>query len=142
MSLPGSGKSFDEFRYDDKDCRQYSNEQIGGTSANQAADESLAKSAVVGTAVGALIGAAAGGRGSAAIGAGTGLLVGSVEGTAAADASAYNTQNRYDNAYVQCMYAKGHRVPVSGHLLTEPRARVASPRDNYPPPPPPPDYAR
>lgn len=140
MSLPGTGKSFDQFRYDDNYCRQYGTEQIGGTSATQAADESLAKSAVVGTAIGAVIGAAAGGRGGAAIGAGTGLLVGSVEGTAAADASAYNAQQRYDNAYVQCMYAKGHRVPVSGHLVTETRQRTTAPPASYTPPPPPPDY--
>ena len=27
------------------------------------------------------------------------------------DAPAFEVQRRYDNAYVQCMYAKGHRVP-------------------------------
>lgn len=25
-------------------------------------------------------------------------------------------QQRYDNSYMQCMYAKGHRVPVSGKI--------------------------
>jgi hypothetical protein len=27
------------------------------------------------------------------------------------DAPAYEVQRRYDNAYIQCMYAKGHQVP-------------------------------
>lgn len=27
------------------------------------------------------------------------------------DAPAWEVQRRYDNAYVQCMYAKGHQVP-------------------------------
>jgi hypothetical protein len=30
------------------------------------------------------------------------------------DASSYDVQRRYDFAYVQCMYSKGHKVPVSG----------------------------
>lgn len=135
MALPGTGKSFDQFRYDDNYCRQYGLEQSGGTTANQAANDSLAKSAVVGTAIGAAVGAAAGGHEGAGIGAATGLLVGSAAGTGAAEASSYNAQQRYDNAYVQCMYAKGHRVPVSGRFVTEPR-----PASHYPPPPPPSRY--
>ena len=27
------------------------------------------------------------------------------------DAPAFEVQRRYDNAYIQCMYAKGHQVP-------------------------------
>jgi hypothetical protein len=27
------------------------------------------------------------------------------------DAPSFEVQRRYDNAYVQCMYAKGHQVP-------------------------------
>jgi hypothetical protein len=38
------------------------------------------------------------------------------------------------------MYAKGHRVPVSGHIeQQQPSYRLNRPK-NYPPPPPPPDY--
>ena len=136
-SLPGTGKSFEQFRYDDSYCRQYGSEQIGGSSASKAANDSLAASAVAGTAIGTVIGAAVGGSGGAAIGAGTGLFVGSAEGAAAADASAYNTQRRYDNAYLECMYAKGHRIPVSGRIASQFRARTAAPPVYYPPPPPP-----
>lgn len=35
-------------------------------------------------------------------------------GSGAADASWSEQQKRYDFAYVQCMYAKGHRIPVIG----------------------------
>lgn len=29
MALPGSGRSFEQFRYDESDCRQYAREQTG-----------------------------------------------------------------------------------------------------------------
>src|ERR1700704_5098541 len=77
MVLPGSGKSFDQFRYDDVECRQFADFQIGGGSPSDAAADSVAKSAVVGTAIGAAAGAALGGRSGAAAGAGGGLLIGS-----------------------------------------------------------------
>lgn len=139
MVLPGSHKNFDQFRYDDGICRQYALDQIGGTTANQAADSSLAKSAVVGTALGAALGAAAGGGRGAGIGAATGLLFGSLLGAEKGSQSAYGTQGRYDNAYVQCMYARGHKVPVSGHISEQPQKSAPAPY-NYPPPPPPPGY--
>jgi len=62
MVLPGTGKSFDQFRADDMDCRQFANFQVGGTDANQAATDSALKSAAVGTVLGAAAGAAIGGR--------------------------------------------------------------------------------
>ncbi len=40
MVLPGSGKSFDQFRFDDYECRQFASSQIGGSSPNQAATDS------------------------------------------------------------------------------------------------------
>jgi hypothetical protein len=143
MALPGAGKDFDQFRYDDGSCRQYAHEQIGGTTANQAANDSFARSAAVGTVLGAVVGAAAGGGRGAGVGAATGLLVGSAIGVDEANASSYGAQNRYDNAYIQCMYAKGHRVPVSGHIVTEQRPAYSPPQSApaaYPPPPPPPGY--
>lgn len=132
MALPGTGKSFDQFRSDDADCRQYALYQIGGADANQAATDAGVRSATVGTLVGAAAGAAIGGHEGAGVGAGTGLLVGSMAGTDAARSTAYGTQRNYDNAYVQCMYAKGHRVPVSGAMT---RSRLQPPAASYPPPP-------
>lgn len=133
MALPGSGKDFDQFRADDAVCRAYAQDQIGGKTTEQAAVNSGAQSAAVGTAIGALAGAALGGRSGAAFGAGTGLLFGSVAGAGAAQNSSDSLQRRYDNAYVQCMYAKGDRVPVSGQLVGR--------RERYASPPPPPGYA-
>lgn len=143
MALPGTGKDFDQFRYDDGYCRQYALQQVGGKTANQAASKSMANSAVVGTAVGALAGAAVNGGSGAGVGAATGLIVGSAIGVDQANASSYGAQSQYDNAYIQCMYAKGHRVPVWGRMSTDPEPASYPPPSRpvaYPPPPPPPGY--
>lgn len=131
LVLPGSGRSFDDFRADEVLCRQYAHDQVSGVTANQAAVDSGVKSAAVGTVVGAAAGAAIGGGRGAGVGAGAGLLLGSAAGADAASASGYGAQRRYDNGYIQCMYARGHRVPVSGNYAPE------RPRPYYPPPPPP-----
>jgi len=137
LVLPGSGKSFDQFRNDDAVCRQYANEQVGGVTPNQASAASGVGSAVVGTALGAAAGAAIGGGQGAAVGAGTGFLAGGLAGTGAASSSGYVAQQRYDIGYIQCMYAKGNRVPVSGQITGgySPEGNPAS--ANLPPPPPP-----
>lgn len=142
MALPGTGKNFDQFRFDDSECRQFANAQIGGKTANQAANDSFTKSAVVGTAIGAAIGAAANGGKGAGVGAATGLLFGSLIGVDASNTSAYGAQQRYDIGYTQCMYAKGHRVPVSGHIEQQ-RSYTPPPppKPTYYAPPPPPGYA-
>jgi uncharacterized protein YcfJ len=143
MVLPGSGQTFERFRADDLDCRQYAHLQIGGKTASDAARESVVTSAAVGTAVGAVAGAAIGGSGqAAAVGAGVGMLGGSVVGSDAARASGYGSQNQYDNAYIQCMYAKGHRVPVPSNVNYSAPVRakdvgIPPPPPGAPPPPPP-----
>ncbi|ODP34784.1 hypothetical protein [Pandoraea sp. ISTKB] len=132
MALPGTGKSFDQFRQDDFNCRQYASGQNGGINATTAANNSAIGSAVLGTALGAAAGAAIGGGSGAAIGAGAGLLAGGAVGAGNAQSSAYLTQSRYDQAYVQCMYASGNRVPVRGDMVS------SQPVQRYAPPPPPP----
>lgn len=134
MVLPGSGKNFDQFRADDMDCRQFAGSQVGGGTPDSAAENSALKSAAVGTAVGAAAGAIIGGRHGAAAGAGTGLIVGSAAGAGAAGSSQYTLQQRYDIGYTQCMYAKGHQVPVSGRAYGGQRSAATY----YTPPPPPP----
>ncbi|OFZ83744.1 MAG: hypothetical protein A2W21_11765 [Betaproteobacteria bacterium RBG_16_66_20] len=133
MVLPGTGKSFDQFRADDMDCRQFASSQVGGSTPDQAAESSALKSAAVGTAVGAVAGAIVGGHRGAAAGAGTGLIVGGVAGAGAAGGSQRTLQQRYDFGYQQCMYAKGHRIPTSGRFENSTRRPSAS----YTPPPPP-----
>jgi len=134
-AMPGNGKSFDQFRADDADCRNYAVSQAG--SAQEAANNSQVQSAALGTVIGALAGAAIGGSGRAAgVGAGAGLLFGAAAGGGASQASGYGVQRRYDAAYMQCMYAKGDRVPVNGRMMSQ---NGAPPPNNtyYPPPPPP-----
>jgi hypothetical protein len=139
MALPGSGKSFEQFRYDDAECRDYARAQTGGRDAAAASTDAGVRSAAVGTVVGAAAGALIGGHQGAGVGAGTGLLMGSVIGTGAAQDTGLSAQRRYDNAYVQCMYAKGQQVPSSGQFsrrsMQQPVTQAA-PDARYPPPPP------
>jgi hypothetical protein len=136
MVLPGTGKSFDQFRADDMDCRQYANVQLGGTTAETAAADSAVKSAVIGTAIGAVAGAAVGGHNSAAAGAGMGLLTGSLIGASTSGMSQWEVQRRYDFAYQQCMYARGHKIPMSGYASgTRTAVRTYSSTPPAPPPP-------
>ena len=141
MALPGTGKTSDQFRDDDWYCRNFASSHIGGAEPSDVANSSTAKGAVIGTAVGAGLGAAFGGGGGAAVGASFGLLTGIAVGAGRGESSAYALQRRYDQAYVQCMYAKGHRVPVSGRLTSTPRPAYAPPppprAPSVPPPPPP-----
>lgn len=134
MALPGTGQGFDRFRADDAECRQYAHFQIGGKTAGDSARESAVTSAVVGTAVGALAGAAIGGNQGAAVGAGAGLVMGSAAGSDASRASGTGTQRQYDTAYIQCMYSKGHRVPVPANMSYS--APVRAQDAGIPPPPP------
>jgi outer membrane lipoprotein SlyB len=140
MSLPGSRKTFDEFRVDDADCRQFASVQVGGTTPQKAATDSGVASAVVGTAVGAGAGALIGGSQGAGVGAGVGLVTGALVGQSYAGGAYYSVQQRYDNAYQQCMYAKGHKIQVSGQFarsLQERSAAAAPPGPVAPIPPPP-----
>jgi len=141
MVLPGTGRSFDEFRADDASCKQYAYVQIGGQDAQQAQANSAAASAAIGTVLGAAAGAALGGNSQgAAAGAGVGLLAGSMIGANSGYASGYEAQRRYDIAYTQCMYAKGHRVPTTGRYAAPQSyaAQPPAPQAYTPPPPPPP----
>ena len=82
-------------------------------------------SGIVGTAPGMPAGAAFGGGSGAAIGAGR--------------------QQRYDAAFIQCIYAKGHQVPVLGQFSGEYTSTSCDPyHENIPlphraPPPAPPN---
>lgn len=142
MALPGTGKSFDQFRNDDYNCRQFAFQQVGGVDTNQAATNAGVGSAVLGTALGAAAGAAFGGGQGAAIGAGAGLLAGSAVGMGNAQGSAYDVQRRYDYAYLQCMYANGNRVPSPGRMAPQQQPyqtyqTAPQPQPRYLPPPPP-----
>lgn len=83
LTLPGSGKTYDEFRADEQACRNVSH------------SDAAAK---------------------------------------AKEVSDYDAlQRRYDAVFTQCMYAKGHKVPVRGNYQSSNSAQAA----RTPPPPPP-----
>jgi hypothetical protein len=139
LVLPGTGKNFDQFRADEIDCRSYAFQQSGGQTAQQGAVNTGVATAAVGTAVGAAAGAAIGGSSGAGVGAGTGLVFGSLIGTGLGQETYYDLQRRYDFAFQQCMYARGHRVPVSGVFAPEAsRSTVGPPLPPAGSPPPPP----
>jgi hypothetical protein len=134
MVMPPDGKSFEQFQIDDAICRQWAAQQIG-LSPQNVANQNTVSGAVVGTVVGAGLGAAIGSTSGdagagAAIGAASGLLIGSAAGADSGQVYGWQAQRRYDIAYMQCMYAKGNRVPGGA---TQPR-RI---RRMGPQPPPP-----
>jgi len=126
--MPAPNKPFEIFVADDMACRDYAQRQIGVNPAAQEQNQ-VASSAAAGAAIGAAAGALIGhGEGEAvAVGAGSGLLVGTAAGTERAGHDSYMLQQRYDIAYMQCMYAKGNQVPGYPMASTSP----------LPPPPPP-----
>ena len=133
--MPGPGKPFEVFQSDDAACRQWAAQQAG-ISPSDAVNQNLVTGGVLGTLAGAGLGAAIGSAyGDAGAGAAIGAASGLIGGTAAASGPAYGAgyaaQTRYDNAYAQCMYAKGNQIPG-----------VMPPRRTYSPPPPPPPPVR
>ena len=136
MVLPGSSKTFDQFRADDHECRGYAFTQSGGRSPEQVGNEAGMNTAAVGALVGAAAGAAIGGSGqAAAAGAGIGAMGGALAGTGTAAQTAHTVQGRYDIAFQQCMYAKGHKIPMAAAYRGQ---AGRSYRQATPPPPPPP----
>jgi hypothetical protein len=138
MVLPAAGKPFEQFQAEEMLCRQWAEQQIG-MSTQDTADQNTVRGAVAGTMIGAgagaLLGAASGHPGAgAAIGAGSGLLVGTAVGSGYGQDYGWEAQQKYDYAYVQCMYAKGNQVPGQVHQY-----RI---RRSAPSPPPPPQYDR
>ncbi|MBN9509193.1 MAG: glycine zipper family protein [Alphaproteobacteria bacterium] len=115
LALPAKGESFALFQQHETTCRQYATGQIGGQTPGQAAARNSVAGAAIGTGVGAaagaLIGSASGHAGTgAAIGGGGGLLAGTILGSASGRNAAASTQNRYNNAYTQCMIANGEQI--------------------------------
>jgi hypothetical protein len=143
LVLPAPGKTFERFQTDDMICRQWAAQQ-SGSSAQEMANRNTASGAAVGTIIGAgagaLLGGASGHAGEgAAIGAGSGLLIGAASGSSAGQAYGWEVQQRYDNAYVQCMYAKGNQIPgrVNRYRIrsinpSSPPDRGSVPPDYYP----------
>jgi hypothetical protein len=84
LALPGTGKTFDEFRADEQACRNVSQSDAAAKAKEVSDFDAL--------------------------------------------------QRRYDAVFTQCMYAKGHKVPVRGSYQSNNPPQAA----RTPPPPPPP----
>jgi len=151
MALPGTGRGFEQFRVDDSGCRAYAYQQTGGVSPGEAAVGTAVASAAIGTGLGAAVGSIARGGHATSAGAATGLAIGGLSGVGYGAAAGNAVQRRYDNAYVQCMYGKGHRVPIHGTMAGSSAPAdmgyaaptgdyVPAPPSGRPPPPPPDAY--
>ena len=106
--LPPPGKPFDVFAQEQASCKQYADGQVAGQA--QTANNQAVGGAVLGTVLGAGLGAAIGGGRGAAIGAASGAVVGTGVGAGATQNAQFSIQQQYDNAFAQCMYAKGNQV--------------------------------
>jgi uncharacterized protein YcfJ len=122
--MPGPGKSFEAFNYDQAGCKQFAEGAVAGQAQN--ANNRAVGAAAIGTVLGAGLGAAIGGGRGAAIGAGSGAIAGTGLGMGSSANEQYGIQQQYDNAFAQCMYSKGNMVPGYGPMMV-----------NAPPPPPP-----
>lgn len=143
MVLPATGKPFEVFQSEDAVCRRWAQQQIGMSpqeNYDQNAVSGAAVGTVVGAGIGALLGVASGHPGAgAAIGAGSGLLVGTATGADSARVYGHEAQRRYDNSYLQCMYASGNQVPGTVRSYRQRRAPAPPPiPSDYDPVPP--DY--
>ena len=132
MALPGSGKSFDQFRGDDVYCKQYALEQVEGTTANQASVRSGVGTAALGTLVGAAAGAAFGGAegvpswdqappGPQGI-SGSSAMTSVIPSACTAKATAFRFQDRSS-----IMAGANHTMPHRNHLHPAPRRHPRHP---------------
>ena len=132
---PAQNKPFEVFQQEQAACEQYASQRVAGQ-VDRANQQGVGE-ALVTTALGAGLGAAVGGGRGAAVGAAAGGVVGSDIGAGTSSNAQWSIQHQYNNAYAQCMYAKGNQV-VGYQPYVAPAP--APPPAYYPPPPPPPGY--
>jgi len=112
--MPGPGKTFDVFQADNATCKGFAQQQVQGQA--DASNQRAVGGALLSTALGAGVGAAGGALGGnagggAAVGGALGAGAGTAIGAANSSVDQQNIQLQYDNAFSQCMYAKGEQVP-------------------------------
>ena len=137
MVLPGTQKSQAQFQADYAACQQQAQAMLSGDA--QAANDQAAATVVVGTVIGAAAGALLGqgsyhSDSSVAWGAGTGMLIGSAAAGSSSQASSYSLQQRFNAAFIQCMYLHGNQVPGAAGYRRRAPVAPAPPPANYPPP--------
>jgi hypothetical protein len=67
---------------------------------------------------------------------GSGLLAGSFAGLQRSEWAGSSVQSRYDNAYLQCMYASGNQIPLPRNAFAGYAPGPYASRAPAPPPPP------
>ncbi len=109
--MPREGKSFEEFKKEDEECRSFAAQAV--KDGNAAALKEGAISAATGAAIGAAAGALYQGGNSRNVGTGAaiGMVGGAAVGAMGASSKEAQAQTQYNTAYQQCMYTKGNQVP-------------------------------
>jgi len=130
--LPAPYKPFEVYQRDVDECEGYAADRTRGGA--ERANNRAVGAAVIGAGLGLAIGAATGNGRAAATGAAVGGAAGTVVGADESNRSQYGLQRRYDNAYAECMYAKGNQVPG---YYGPPGPPPPPPPGRRPPPPPP-----
>src|SRR6201989_3296235 len=95
--MPGPGKSFETFTYDQAGCKQFAESSVAGQAQN--ANNRAVGAAAIGTVLGAGLGAAIGGGRGAGIGAASGALGGGAIGAGMSSGEQGSIQQQYDNAF-------------------------------------------
>jgi len=110
--MPGRGRTLASFQIDDEFCREFAVARLGADGSDQAVARFAATAGAVGATLGGVIGGVLAGPRGATYGAANAARGG---GEFAYGQSASSVrqkyQSRYDHAFVQCMYARGHRTP-------------------------------
>jgi len=137
-AMPPAGKSFDQFAMEQSFCKQYADDQVRGQAEH--ANTTGIVEGLAGTALGAGLGAAVGGGQGAAIGAAAGAVAGTAVGGSTSSHEQKSIQRQYNDAYLQCMAAKGNNTPTP--MVVAPQTTViytqpAQPTVVYTPAPPP-----
>ena len=134
-ALPAPGKPFEQFQVEQESCKSYADSQVRGQA--DAANSTGVLEGVGGTVLGAGLGAALGGGRGAAIGAAGGAVAGTGVGATTSGRQQGGIQVQYNNAFEQCMVAKGNQIqqpaPRPTTVIYNPPPTVV-----YTAPPPPP----
>jgi len=106
--LPKQSKPFEQFQQEQGYCKQYASDQIRGQA--ERANETSLLQGLGATALGVGLGAAIDGGHGAGVGAATGAVAGTAIGAGTSTGKQKSIQQQYDDAYVQCMVAKGNLI--------------------------------
>jgi outer membrane lipoprotein SlyB len=131
-AMPPQGKPFDQFAAEQASCKQYADNQVRGQADN--ANTTGILEGVGGIVLGAGLGAALGGGHGAAVGAGLGAVGGTAVGANTSSHQQHGIQQQYNDAYLQCMSAKGNQIPQPAVVAPRPSTTIIYTQPAPPPP--------